>query len=168
MPAALRQVVGNLLETIDAVQQVVDRVDAVLVEAAKTDPRVKTLTALPGVGVLTGLIILAEVGDISRFPSARKPVSWAGLTPTVCGSDRTVRYGHISKQGDPWPRWIMCEAAQRAKRSPVHADASARIARRRGKKFAATAIARKLLTHAYHLLREAADAQEPREADTPT
>ncbi|MER7086300.1 transposase [Streptomyces rochei] len=64
------------------------------------------------------MIIVAEVGDISRFSSARKLASRAGLTPTVRGSDRTVRYGHISEQGDPWLRWIMCEAAQTAKRTP--------------------------------------------------
>jgi transposase len=39
--------------------------------------------------------MLAEIGDISRSGSARKLASWAGLTPTVRGSDRTVRHGHI-------------------------------------------------------------------------
>jgi hypothetical protein len=41
--------------------------------------------------------MLAEIGDISRFPNARKLASWAGLTPTVRGSDLHVRHGHISK-----------------------------------------------------------------------
>ncbi|KMS66697.1 hypothetical protein ACM01_45385 [Streptomyces viridochromogenes] len=95
---------------------------------------------------------------MSRFGSARKPASWAGLTPTVRGSDRTVRYGHISKQGDPWLRWIMCEAAHVAKRSPDYIDFYARIAHRRGKKIAIIAVARKLLTRAYHVLREADEA----------
>jgi transposase len=39
--------------------------------------------------------MVAEIGDITRFGSARKLASWAGLTPTVCGSDLTVRHGHI-------------------------------------------------------------------------
>ncbi|MFG2732968.1 transposase [Streptomyces canus] len=85
---------------------------------------------------------------------------------TVRGSDRTVRYGHISKQGDPWLRWIMCEAAQTAKRTPAYAETYARLSQRRGKKIATTAVACKLLTHAYHLLREAEAAQVPREACT--
>jgi transposase len=63
------------------------------------DPRVKVLRTLPGVGEFTALVMLAEIGDISRFGSARKLASWAGLTPTVRGSDLTVRHGHISKQG---------------------------------------------------------------------
>ena len=94
----------------------------------------------------------AEIGDISRFPSARKLASWAGLTPTVRGSDRTVRHGHISKQGSAWLRWVMNQAAQTAKRSPQFAVTCAAIAKRRGTKIATIAIARKLLTRAYHLL----------------
>ncbi|WP_177240116.1 transposase [Streptomyces monashensis] len=95
-----RGAVAGRLEVIDALQVVIDRLDAALAQAAKADPRVKSLTALPGIGPLTAMVIVAEIGDIRRFPSARKLASWAGLTPTVRGSDRTVRYGHISKQGD--------------------------------------------------------------------
>ena len=55
----------------------------------------KILTSLPGVGELTALVILAEVGDFARFANARKLAAWAGLTPTVRGSDQVVRHGHI-------------------------------------------------------------------------
>ena len=92
---------------------------------------------------------------MSRFGSARNVAAWAGLTPTVRGSDRTVRHGHISKQGSAWLRWILCEAAQTAKRHPDFAASHQAITRRRGKKIATTAIARKLLTRAYHLLTDA-------------
>jgi hypothetical protein len=91
-------------------------------EHARSDPRVKVLMGLPGVGEFTVLVILAEVGDISRFPYARKLAAWAGLTPTVRGLDTHVRHGHISKQGSAWLRWIRCEAAQTAKRHPDFAE----------------------------------------------
>ncbi len=113
------------------------------------------LTQLPGVGEFTALVILAETGDISRFSSARKLAAWAGLTPTVRGSDRTVRHGRISKQGSAWLRWALGQAAQTAKRHPGFAPIYQAIAGRRGKQIATTAIARKLLTRAYHLLSEA-------------
>jgi len=96
--------------------------------------------------------MLAEIGDISRFGSARKLASRAGLTPTVRGSDRTVRHGHISGQGPAWLRWVLNQAAQTARRSPEFAAAYPDIAKRRGKKIATIAIARKLLTRAWHLL----------------
>jgi transposase len=110
------------------------------------------LRTLPGVGEFTALVMLAEIGDITRFGSARKLASWAGLTPTVRGSDLTVRHGHISKQGSAWLRWALNQAAQTAKRSPEFAAAYAAISGRRGKKIATIAIARKLLTRAWHLL----------------
>jgi transposase len=115
------------------------------------------------VGPFTALVILAEVGDVSRFGSARKLASWAGLTPTVRGSDRVAHYGHISKEGSVRLRWVLCEAAQTAKRSPEFAASFQVIAKRRGKKIATTAIARKLLTRAWHLLTDAerAAAQHP-------
>ena len=155
LPEVSRRVVTDDLALIDAFAPTIEALDAEVHQRAKADPRVKVLTALPGVGELTALMVLAEVGDISRFPSARKLASWAGLTPTVRGSDLTVRHGHISKQGSAWLRWILCEAAQTAKRHPDFAATYASITRRRGKKIATTAIARKLLTRAYHLLREA-------------
>jgi transposase len=169
LPAVSRRVVDDDLALMDALESPIGCLDAEIHERAKADPQVKVLTTLPGVGELTALVILAEVGDVRRFPSARKLASWAGLTPTVRGSDRTVRHGHISKQGSTWLRWILCEAAQTAKRHPEFAGTYAAIAHRRGRKIATTAIARKLLTRAYHLLTEAqadatTDSVSPRRA----
>jgi hypothetical protein len=72
----------------------------------------------------------------------------------VRGSDLTVRHGHISKQGSPYVRWVLGQAAHIAKRHPEFAASYQSIATRRGKKIASVAIARKLLTRAYHLLAE--------------
>ena len=162
LPPASRRVIDDDLALIDALIEPVARLDAQISERAKTDPRVKILTTLPGVGELTALVILAEVGDFSRFANARKLAAWAGLTPTVRGSDLVVRHGHISKQGSAWLRWILCEAAQTAKRSPEFALTYQAIARRRGKKIATTAVARKLLTRAYHLLADADGTAGPK------
>jgi transposase len=158
LPPVSREVVADCLAVIDGLAPVIDRIDGELRQHAKADPRVKTLTTLPGVGQFTALVMLAEIGDITRFGSARKLASWAGLTPTVRGSDLTVRHGHISKQGSAWLRWVMNQAAQTAKRSPEFSATYAAIAGRRGKKIATIAISRKLLTRAWHLL---ATAREP-------
>jgi transposase len=45
------------------------------------------------------MTLVAEIGDIDRFPTARKLCAWAGLTPAVRNSDRKVRHGHITKMG---------------------------------------------------------------------
>ena len=158
LPAVSREIVTDALAVIDGLAPLTDRIDGELRQHAKAGPRARTLTTLPGVGQFTALVMLAEIGDISRFGSARKLASWAGLTPTVRGSDLTVRHGHIPGQGSAWLRWVMNQAAQTAKRSPEFSATYAAIAQRRGKKIATIAISRKLLTRAWHLL---ATAQAP-------
>jgi transposase len=152
LPPASREIVTDGLTVIDGLAPLTGRIDGELHQHAKADPRVKVLKTLPGAGEFTALVMLAEIGDITRFGSARKLASWAGLTPTVRGSDLTVRHGHISKQGSAWLRWALNQAAQTAKRSPEFAATYAAISGRRGKKIATIAIARKLLTRAWHLL----------------
>ena len=161
LPAVSAEVINDALALIDALESVIDRLDLEVRGHARSDPRVKVLTQLPGVGPFTALVLLAEIGDITWFASARKLASWAGLTPTVRVSDRTVRHGHISKQGSAWVRWILYEAAQNAKHSPQFAASYQSIATRRGTKIATTAIARKLLTRAYHLLTDASSGGAP-------
>jgi transposase len=74
------------------------------------------------------------------------------LTPQVRNSDRTVRHGHITKQGSPWVRGILQEAAHTAKRHPMFAGAYAQLAHRRGNHIATVAIARRLLACSFHIL----------------
>ena len=107
LPLVSRQIVTDCLAIIDTLAVTIERLDAQVRARAKADPRVKTLTTLPGVGQFTALVMLAEIGDITRFTSARKLASWGGLTPTVRGSDLSVRHGHISKQGSVWLRWVI-------------------------------------------------------------
>ena len=99
LPAASREIITDCLAVIGGLAPVIDRIDGELHQHAKADPQVKVLRTLPGVGEFTALVMVAEIGDITRFGSARKLASRAGLTPTVRGSDLHVRHGHISKQG---------------------------------------------------------------------
>ena len=75
--ALLRPRVG--LALIDALEARIDRLDWEIHQRARSDPRVRVLTQLPGVGPFTALVIPAGTGDVSRFGSARKLASWAGL-----------------------------------------------------------------------------------------
>src|SRR4029079_13654298 len=72
LPAVSREIVTDALAVMDGLAPLTDRIDSELRQHAKADPRVKTLTTLPGVGQFTALVMLAEIGDISRFGSARK------------------------------------------------------------------------------------------------
>ena len=105
-------------------------------------------TTLPGIGQFTALMMVAEIGDITRFPSARKLAQLGQADPDGPrpGPVRPAR--PHPKRGPARLRWVPNQAAQTAKRSPqFHASYTA-IARRRGTKIATIAIARKLLTRA--------------------
>ncbi len=147
-------IVRDCLTLIDALELPLARLRNEIRRLVRPDPRVKALMALPGVGRLTALTLVAEIGDIGRFPSARKLCAWAGITPNVRNSDRRVRHGHISKQGSVWVRWILVEAAHQAIRRPPFDRIHAQIARRRGKHVATVAVARKLLARSYYVLKE--------------
>jgi transposase len=93
LPPSSREIVTDCLAVIDGLAPLTGRLDGELHAHAKAGPRVKVLRTLPGVGEFTALVMVAEIGDISRFGSARKLASWAGLTPTVRGPgpDRPAR-----------------------------------------------------------------------------
>jgi transposase len=100
------------------------------------------------------MTLVAELGDIGRVPTAGKLCAWAGLTPVVGSSDRKVRHGHRTKLGSPWVRFVLQEAAQRAKTRPPFASFYAKTAARRGTHIATVAVARKLLARCFHVLTE--------------
>jgi Transposase IS116/IS110/IS902 family len=113
------------------------------------------LCQIRGVGRHIAMLVIAEVGDVTRFPTARHLCSRAGMTPTVRTSDQRTRLGHIPPQGSPAPRGALAGAAQHAARGggPLR-QAFERIAKRRGRQVAKVAVARKLLTPCFYGLRD--------------
>jgi transposase len=112
------------------------------------------IQALIGVGRVTAAIMVAEIGDVSRFPDPRHLCSWAGLTPTHRESDTKVHRGHITKQGSTLVRWAAIEAVARYHGGAPIAPAFVRIAKRRGVMIARVAAARKLLGLIFYGLRD--------------
>ena len=107
LPPIPRGIIEDCGGLLDALATPIARLEREIHVLAKPDPRVQALMILPGIGKLTAMTLVAEIGDIARFPTARKLCAWAGLTPQVRNSDRKVRHGHITKQGSPWVRGIL-------------------------------------------------------------
>jgi transposase len=145
---SLLSLIGDFDREIDATSREID-------QRATADPYVEVLCQIRGIGRYIAMLVIAEVGDIGRFPSARHLCAWAGLTPTVRSSDGRARLGHITGQGSPALRWALVEAAQHAGRGggPLR-DAYERITKRRGKSVAKVAVARKILTLCFYGLRD--------------
>jgi transposase len=114
----------------------------------------KAIQAIHGIGPIMAAILVAEIGDVSRFSSARHLCSWAGLTPSHRESDTKVRRGHITRQGNHLVRWAVVEAVAHYHGGAPIAPAYERIAARRGKFIARVAAARKLLSLVYYGLRD--------------
>ena len=114
----------------------------------------RAIQAINGVGPVIAAILVAEIGDVTRFRSAAALCSWAGLTPRHRESDTKVLRGSITKQGSRLVRWAVIEAISRYHGGPQLAGSFRAIAERRGTNKARVAVARKVLTLVYYGLRD--------------
>jgi transposase len=152
---APRQRLDSLLTLLEDFDREIDIAAKEIDRQAKADERVALLCQIHGVGRYTAMLIIAEIGDVRRFPTARHLCAWAGLTPTVRSSDGKARLGNISRQGSSILRWAVVEAATHvATRGGPLRDRFERIAKRRGRKVARVAVARQILTLCYYGLRD--------------
>lgn len=118
-------------------------------------PEVEILKSVIGINTFSGLMILAEIADIARFPSPNKLASYAGLVPSTYQSSQTQYSGRITKQGNAYLRWILTQcthASIKSRKSHKLKTFYLRIERRKGKQKAIVATARKMLTTIWHLL----------------
>jgi transposase len=155
-----RWAVSDCQALIDVVEQRIRSLEAQIRSQAKADKRVEALQAIPGIGLLSAMTLVAEIGDISRFPTARKLCAWGGLTPAVRNSDRKVRHGHITKTGPVAVRHVLGEAAHVALRSEPYASDFAATKARRGVGIALVRVSRKLLTEAFWVLKTVDDLSQ--------
>jgi transposase len=110
--------------------------------------------AINGVGRVSAAVLVAEIGDVSRFPTPAHLSCWCGLTPRHRESDLKTRRGRISKQGSRLVRATLIEGISRYHGGPVLDAKYKTIAKRRGKNKARVAMARKVLTLVYYGLRD--------------
>lgn len=121
--------------------------DEYVAREVKQRPHARLLMTMPGVGPITALTVLAEIGDISRFPNADKLTGFAGLVPKERSSGGTTRYGRITHKGSRYLRTALVEAAMRVneRNAPELCVFLVRVASTAGKKRARVALARKML-----------------------
>jgi len=155
LPACAREQITVALAMIDALDLQLAPRNKQLRAYARRQPGCRALMAHYGIGELTAVTILAELGDAGRFSSSREAVRYAGMDITVHQSDQRRAPGHLSRQGPSALRWALFEAAQSAARagSPDR-DYYRQATERLGANRACLSVARKLLKRSYHTLRE--------------
>jgi transposase len=149
----IRQILAHIAFLEDSIASVQQEMDGYL---QPVDEAVTLLQTIPGVGATAAAAIVAEIGtDMSRFPSAKHLASWAGVCP---GNNESggKRLGSKPTHGDRWLKAVLGEVAWAITRTRDNYLAAQyhRIARRRGKHRAASAVAHSVLVIVYHILRD--------------
>jgi transposase len=164
LPADACERIMIALAIVDAIDSRIAPLERDLRQLARRQVGCRALMGLYGMGELTSLITLCELGDVQRLSASRKAVRMAGIDIGVHRSDRRTRVGKLNRQGSPHLRWALYEAALSACRpsSPDHADYLALKARGLSHTRASLTIARKLARRSFHVLRELGpDALDP-------
>jgi transposase len=159
LPLDERLAVEQRLRDLDRLGEDLAAIDRLLCESVLHDEQLKRLLTITGVNCIVAIGLLAAVGDIARFASPQKLVSYFGLNPRVRQSGlQPAQHGHISKVGRAHARAMLVEAAWAAANSPGTLRAFfIRVRGRRGQQVAAVATARKLAVIAWHVLARGED-----------
>jgi transposase len=147
---SLRQVAGELTAQITILSEVIANLLA-------GNRGYQVIRQLPGIGPVLAAVIIAEIGEVTRFTNAAQLCSWAGLTPRHHESDVKVTRGRVTKQGSRILRWALIEAIQHQPAGSRPRAAKDAILARRGtqaRNIAKVAAARQLLTLVFYGLRD--------------
>ena len=146
------------LELIGETEERIKACERELLARALHDPYVPLLVTVPGIGLILGSIIAAELGDIGRFASAKKFVGYTGLCPFVRQSGGRDDRGPLAKNGPRLLRWALIEVTTHACTHPLYRDhyqrTKKRLGRRRGPAVARVELARTLATAIWHMLKK--------------
>ena len=151
IPDLLRPLLAHTLAELEEIEQRIHLAERALVSVEKTHPDVERSRSIPGVGPMISTAIAAFVGDLRRFPSARRFSSYLGITPKENSTGKTRRLGAISRRGDPYLRSLLIQGAHsmlwraHLKKDPDRVLRWAlEVQRRRGTNKAAVALANKM------------------------
>ena len=145
----------QLLQSLDGLEAEISELDRRVADEARQRPEAVRLMTHPGVGPVTALALVLTLGPADRFESAKQVGSYFGLIPSEDSSGGKQRLGRISKQGSSFLRFLLVEAGQTAARlDPQLKRFYRRLAARKNRSVAKVAVARKLATRLYLMLRE--------------
>jgi transposase len=149
-----QQTLERQLRQLAQVEAEFQLLDDELASHAYQHPQIKLLMSLPGIDYAVAEAILAVLGDIARFAEADRAAAYFGLVPSTHQSGAHCYHGPITKQGSCHGRWMLIQAAQHAARHPGPLGVFfRRLAKKKNRNVAVVATARKLVTLAWHMLK---------------
>lgn len=155
--AGARVTLGSLLRQLDALEEetaTLDRAVAALAREERYRDRAAALDAETGVGLLTAMVFLTEMGDLNRFGNRRQVAAYLGLVPSSDETgERNDCKGHITRHGSARVRWALCQAAwARVRNHPGEKGVHERLVMKnpKKKKIAIVACMRRLAIRLWH------------------
>lgn len=144
----------TLLEMLTELDEKIRPLDQAVEKEAEQSEAARRLATHPGVGPVISLATVLTMGDVRRFANSRSWVSYLGLNPSEESSGQRRRLGAISKQGNPFLRYLLVEgAASAARRDKSLARMYARLKAKKHHGVAKVAVARKLAVRLYWMAR---------------
>jgi transposase len=107
----------NYIKNIEFLNSEITQIEKQISVEASNNENVRILMSMTGIDCFSAMLISSEIGDISRFSTADKLVSWCGLCPTVHQSGTSMYMGRMKKDGNKKINWIMIQAANTASRT---------------------------------------------------
>jgi transposase len=154
LPQAEALILDTYIRQLESLKKLIRELEIAIAQEAVEDEDVRLLMTIPGLDYYIAMLFMSEIGDIERFPSSRKLVSWLGLAPRVIQSGEKCYHGRITKMGSPRVRWALTQVAHLAVRYDDHFKSKfLRISERRGKSKAYIAVAREIAVACYHMLK---------------
>jgi transposase len=153
LPYAYQKELTKCLEMIEFLNVKIKEVENDIDRILKEDERAELLMTIPGIGKFTAYLLLAEIGEIDRFHSARKLCCYAGIVSSTRDTGGKKHQGPITKEGNKHIRWAIIEITPIAiKKDPALNAFYQKLDRSKGKFCAKVATARKLLVAVYGVL----------------
>jgi transposase len=112
LPAPYAARIASLRRLLEAIDFEIDLFAGILRGQLALNSGYRAVQTIPGIGPTLGAVLVAEIGDVTRFARPEQLTSWAGLTPKHHESDRHVHRGRITKQGSRLIRWAVVESVQ--------------------------------------------------------
>jgi len=146
---------GRQLQTLALIEEQIAALEQRMAATAYYEqPAIKLLLTLPGVDVAVAQTLVAALGDVTRFADADRAAAYLGLVPSTRQSGNHCYHGRITKQGASHARWMLVQAAQQVGRHPGPLGVFfRRVLKRKNRNVAVVATARKLVTIAWHMLK---------------
>jgi len=154
LPAPYAARIASLRRLMDDLDFEIDLFAGMVRGRIVREPGYTALQNIPGIGPTLAAVLVAEIGDITRFASAPKLTCWAGLTPRHHESDTHVHRGRITKQGSRPVRWAAIESVKNIPARSVVGVLRERVGDRRGRNIGSVAAARRQLELVCYALRD--------------